>query len=151
VAAVELPAAEQLTRYLMAYHGLSGWRFRFDKATRRFGCCDYTRRTISLSRRIVLLNDADRVRATVLHEIAHALAGPGTGHSRQWREIALRIGGDGRRCYGSEVTLPPKAQPQRARQGPARAFVVSMRGVVTAPRSRTRRDTPAFPPAAPPG
>ena len=142
---VDLGDAEQLARYQMALHGLSGWDFRFDRATRRFGCCNFSRRTISLSRSIVLLNPADRVRATVLHEIAHALAGPGAGHGKAWREIALRIGSDGRRCYGEEVAVPAKptarSRSRARRPGVAvrRAFVVNARGIVSVPRTRKDR------------
>ncbi len=143
---MELTDAERMARYHMQVHGLHGWAFRFDKATRRFGCCDFTHRTISLSRRIVLLNEPDRVRLTVLHEVAHALAGPGAGHGKMWREIVLRLGGDPQRCYGAEVALPdrPAKNPRRAAAPAARAvFVVSARGVVTVPRMRTRRNQPA--------
>jgi hypothetical protein len=49
------------------------------------------------------------VRDTVLHEVAHALAGPQHGHDRVWRSIAVRIGCSGERCVspGSPRVEPP--------------------------------------------
>jgi plasmid stabilization system protein ParE len=38
------------------------------------------------------------VRDTILHEVAHALAGPKAKHGPVWREVAVRIGCSGRRC-----------------------------------------------------
>jgi hypothetical protein len=51
-----------------------------DSAVRRFGTCRYSRKLITLSRQLIELNDQARVLDTILHEIAHALAGPKTGH-----------------------------------------------------------------------
>ncbi len=94
---------------MMAQHGLdtpSGWRFAWDNARRRFGSCRYTKKLITLSRVLTRLNAEALVRSTVLHEIAHALAPRGAGHGPVWRAIAVRIGDDGARCYGAEVTEP---------------------------------------------
>ena len=82
----------RLARDLFAEHGLDGWVFRFDHARQRCGSCNYTRREITLSRHFVAANDADEIRATLLHEIAHALVGPGKAHGREWRAAARRIG-----------------------------------------------------------
>lgn len=73
------------------------WYFRFDNHRRRFGSCHGGRRVITLSRKLVALNNEDRVRSTVLHEIAHALT-PGHGHDRVWRRKALELGDNGERC-----------------------------------------------------
>lgn len=43
------------------------------------------------------------VRETILHEIAHALAGPRAGHGARWREIAHRIGSTGERCVSAQA------------------------------------------------
>jgi predicted SprT family Zn-dependent metalloprotease len=102
--AMDLNDAAKLAGLYMGLHKLGDWQFRFDRATRRFGCCNHKSKTISLSTVLVGLNDKREVRDTILHEIAHALAGPKVrAHGREWREIALRIGCNGRRCYGDEV------------------------------------------------
>jgi predicted SprT family Zn-dependent metalloprotease len=107
---VNLSDAKHLALSLMRLHGLEaqGWRFEFDQAIRRFGCCHWSRKLITLSAPIVRLNEVSEVRATILHEIAHALAGKKAGHGPEWKTIAVRIGDDGERCYESaSVKAPP--------------------------------------------
>lgn len=89
----------------MLEHGLTGWRFRFDRAKKRFGLCHYSSKTISLSRSLTELNDAAQVEDTLLHEIAHALT-PGAAHGPRWREVCRRLGAKPMRCFGAEVTRP---------------------------------------------
>ncbi len=100
-------AASQLALQLLEQHGLlqQGWRFRFDRARTRFGCCNYRERVISLSPMLTASNDETAVRETLLHEIAHALVGPRAGHGPQWKQKAQEIGCSGARCHSAE--LPP--------------------------------------------
>ena len=98
--------AKLLARRLMIEHGLSDWEFQFDHARRRFGCCFFGRKVISLSRPLTLLNDEAEVRDTILHEIAHALA-PGDGHGRIWRAVCRRIGAKPSRCYDDKFVRSP--------------------------------------------
>jgi predicted SprT family Zn-dependent metalloprotease len=109
---MDLDAAESMALALMADHGLTGegWRFAFDHAVRRFGVCRYQEKAIGLSRYLVELNPPERVRLTILHEIAHALVGPGHSHDRVWQMKALAIGSDGRRCYSEADTAAPAAR-----------------------------------------
>lgn len=89
-------------------HGLKDWTFKFDSAVRRFGCCYHNRKLITISKKLTLCNEYEQFRNTLLHEIAHALAGRHNGHNNVWRKIALEIGCNGERCYGNEVTRPEK-------------------------------------------
>jgi hypothetical protein len=52
------------------------------------------------------LDHGAQVRDTILHEIAHALAGPRTGHREVWQATAKAIGCSSMRCYGDEVIQP---------------------------------------------
>ncbi|GAA1914998.1 hypothetical protein GCM10009815_07380 [Nocardioides marmoribigeumensis] len=99
---MEIAAARRLALELMAEHGLSGWRLQLDNAKRRAGICRYSDRVIGLSRPLTALHSEDEVRDTVLHEIAHALVGPGTGHGPRWRAVARRIGCSGERCVSAD-------------------------------------------------
>ena len=54
---------------------------------------------LSFSRNLIARRSPVEMRNTLLHEIAHALAGPSHGHDRTWRAHALRIGCDGQRCH----------------------------------------------------
>lgn len=93
----------------MNEHGLHHWAFQFDHSVRRFGVCRFGTQTISLSKRLVELNDEARVRNTILHEIAHALVGPGHGHDYVWKIRARQIGCDGRTCVDSKTVALPEA------------------------------------------
>jgi predicted SprT family Zn-dependent metalloprotease len=90
---------------LMETHGLyrypNPWSFEFDNARARFGLCSFKRRVISLSRKLVQLTPEAEVLDTILHEIAHALAGPGAGHGRIWKLMAISIGAKPRRCISA--------------------------------------------------
>lgn len=92
---VNLDDAAQLARELMDHHGLHQWRFRFDRAKRRAGMVVYSKQELSLSRVLVPLYTPEQVRGVILHEIAHALVGPGHAHDALWRRTCIAIGGDG--------------------------------------------------------
>ena len=94
-----LGMAIDLATELMDTYGLVGWRFKLDHARRRAGQCDFTNKTISLSRLYVRYADIDHIRDTILHEIAHALVGPRHGHNAVWRQKAREIGCTATRCH----------------------------------------------------
>lgn len=104
---MELPAARQLALAMLRDHGLRAWTFRFDRARRRFGACHFDEHAVSLSRELTRLNDEAVVRDVVLHEIAHALAGPHAGHGPTWRRVADSLGvRAGRGAHSYDITLP---------------------------------------------
>lgn len=100
---MNLYAARDLAVSLLRQHGLHEWTFRFDHARRRFGACRYAQKAITLSRHLTFLNGDEQVRDTILHEIAHALAGPRHGHDAVWRATARRIGCSGQRCSSADA------------------------------------------------
>ena len=91
---------------LMTQHGLiqKGWIFRWTRAKRTLGQCDFRGMRIKLSELFVELNDETEVRDTILHEIAHALVGTGHGHDWVWKAKCMEIGARPRRTAGEEVT-----------------------------------------------
>ena len=109
---MDLFKAKELATISMSKHDLTskGWRFEFDTAKRRFGCCNHRYKKITLSKALVSVNDEARVKNTILHEIAHAMVGGGHGHDAVWRNKAIQIGCDGKRCYTSENTVIPEAK-----------------------------------------
>lgn len=102
---MRLNEAKDLAITLMKEHGIlqQGWKFEFDNAKRRFGCCKYRLKMITLSVYLTEINNFDRVKNTILHEIAHALC-PKQGHNHMWKKKAIEIGCDGQRCYSSDNT-----------------------------------------------
>lgn len=95
---------------LISKHGLHDWRFEYDRAKRRAGLCHYGKKVISLSSYYVEKNidKLDEITDTILHEIAHAIAGYKAGHNYLWKIVCERIGANPTRCYDSEVVEMPK-------------------------------------------
>ncbi len=93
---VKVNDAVVMVRDLMDANGLTEWEFVLDRAKRRAGSANHTRKQISLSRALIELYTPEQVRTVALHEIAHAIAGPEHGHDAHWRRICLAIGGDGK-------------------------------------------------------
>lgn len=101
--------ARRLALTLLEKHKLSDWSFGFDHARQRCGICNYTTRTISLSRHFTRLNDTAAVREVILHEIAHALTGPGHGHGPRWRQTARALGIQPQTCAPESIAMPQPA------------------------------------------
>jgi len=104
---------KNMARPLMDAHGLSGWLLEFDNAKNRSGQCWHPQWTagrlepgrISLSRHFVRLNSLERIRLTLVHEMAHAIVGPGHKHDRVWKAQCLALGGDGKARFTEESTV----------------------------------------------
>lgn len=88
----DLREVERLAESLLREHLADGWRFGYDTAKQRAGACHFTDRRITLSRYLAARHPIDEMRQTLLHEIAHAKAGPGAGHGAVWRSIARELG-----------------------------------------------------------
>ncbi len=98
--------AALLAERLIKQHQLHGWTLQWDRAKRRLGLCDYRNKIISLSYDYVKLNNSEEVKDTILHEIAHALAGAKTGHGEKWKLICMQIGAKPERCCNDPVVMP---------------------------------------------
>ena len=109
---------------LMNQHGLTDWTFELDRAKRRAGCCKHGCKTLTLSYHYITrnLDKPDDIRDTILHEIAHALAGHDAGHGDAWKAICVRIGASPQRCYDSTVIDMPKGQLVATCQGCSKTF-----------------------------
>jgi predicted SprT family Zn-dependent metalloprotease len=88
---------------LIATHLPEGWSFRFDNAKTRAGLCNFTAKRISVSKYLAARYSTDEVEQTLLHEIAHALAGPQAGHGDVWLVLARSIGYRGSRTHHGEI------------------------------------------------
>ena len=83
--------SELLAKSLIHKH-VPGWKFRFTKGRKQLGQCNYNTKTIGLSRHYVLNYSEELVKDTILHEIAHALAGWEAAHGPVWKRHCLAIG-----------------------------------------------------------
>jgi predicted SprT family Zn-dependent metalloprotease len=79
------------------------WRFEFDSAKQRAGLCNYTDKTISISKYFVQIHSVEECVQVVLHEAAHALAGKDSGHGPNWKQVAKSIGYRGEKFTGKEI------------------------------------------------
>jgi RimJ/RimL family protein N-acetyltransferase/predicted SprT family Zn-dependent metalloprotease len=88
----------------MAEHlDLENWQFGFDSAKRRAGLCNYTNKTITISRYHVDIHTIDETMQVVLHEVAHAMCGKREGHNKKWLATAKSIGYRAERFTGTEI------------------------------------------------
>lgn len=109
---MELSTASVYARRLMDEHGLEAWGLEFDNGKSRMGACHQNKRTglkkITLSRHYVRLNGWDVMEAVMLHEVAHALVGPGKGHGWEWKAQARALGVKPTACAAAgSVESPP--------------------------------------------
>lgn len=89
---MQIQDALTIARAQMNAHGLHHWSLTTDNAVRRFGQTRYDSQTISLSKPLTECNEDWMIRDTILHEIAHALAGHTAGHGPEWKRIAKKLG-----------------------------------------------------------
>lgn len=88
---------------LIALHLDPSWSFTFDSAKTRAGLCNYTSKTISVSRHLASRYDDDEVHQVLLHEVAHAMAGTRAGHGPCWKAVAADLGYEGKRLHDGEI------------------------------------------------
>lgn len=85
---------EQRIKELFERYGLAqkGWYWQYSDGVRTLGNCNHWQKKIKISRHLVELNDWEKVKDVVLHEIAHALVGVGHGHDRTWKSKCIELG-----------------------------------------------------------
>lgn len=88
---MDLHEAQTMAKELVEQH-LDGWTFSWNRRKRAFGLCNYTTHEIQLSVILTAGETQEATRQTILHEIAHALAGPHAKHGPQWKAVARRLG-----------------------------------------------------------
>ena len=98
---------QSLASELLASHGLTtrGWRFKFNNRRRAFGVCSYREKVIALSLGLCQINSDARIKATLLHEVAHALT-PGADHGPIWKLQAMALGCDPNATCHDAAMLP---------------------------------------------
>jgi predicted SprT family Zn-dependent metalloprotease len=105
---MELKKAEQLANELLREHNPT-YKFVWDNAKIRFGCCNYRKKHISLSKHLTIMNDEKHVKDTILHEIAHTLT-KGSHHNKVWKKKAIEIGCNGKTTYDETEVRNPKGK-----------------------------------------
>jgi predicted SprT family Zn-dependent metalloprotease len=101
---MDLKELEAIANREMAKHGLRGWTFGLAGTKRRLGVCKFQAKRIEIAEFYALNNPPESVLDTLLHEIAHALAGPKARHGPAWKKVAIRLGATPRACDNSHET-----------------------------------------------
>lgn len=74
----------------MKTHGVDYLNFKFSQSKSLLGYC--TVDCIAIQENHALIANIDEVKDTILHEIAHALAGNENNHNAYWKSIAEDLG-----------------------------------------------------------
>lgn len=101
---MDIKKAHMMATDLIRYY-CPDYRFVFTSAKRTFGRCNYVTRTIGLSKGLATLNNEDQVLDTLLHEVAHAIAGAEARHGEQWKQTARSLGCAAKALYDSKVVV----------------------------------------------
>ena len=112
-------------RSLMDSQGLEDWMFRFSTAETRLGECRESERVIQLGARHAVTAERRDVTDTILHEIAHALAGANARHGPAWKVIATWLGATPR--ARAEESADARRRAEEAKAMFRRGMVVSFR------------------------
>ena len=99
-ASAKMIELENFASEKMIEHDLvsNGWTFGWNNRKRAFGLCNHSTKTIQLSRYMVECGESiESMKGTVIHEIAHALAGARAGHGIKWQSIMIELGQTPRR------------------------------------------------------
>ena len=80
--------------------------------TSNFGKCYWIKRQIAVAAWVVDA-DLDQAVDTLRHEAAHALAGEGAAHGPKWKEWALRLNAQPKRCGPKHVSAKSPAALRR--------------------------------------
>ena len=102
---MDLQELKEIAERQLSRHGLQGWSFRWARTKRRLGACNFQAKQIEIAAYYAVHNPDEKVLDTLLHEIAHALAGPKAGHGPAWKAIAQAIGATPRACDTCDETV----------------------------------------------
>jgi hypothetical protein len=102
---MDLKELETIASQEMLKHGLHGWTFGLNDSKRQLGVCKYRAKRIEIAEFYARNNPPANVLDTLLHEIAHAIAGPSARHGPAWKAVAVRLGAIPRACDKAHDTV----------------------------------------------
>ena len=82
----------ETTYAILHEHGLHDWTVEFGSAYNIFGSCNHTDKVLRFSLRFAEALPWEETYDTIVHEIAHAIAGYDAGHGIVWKRIARELG-----------------------------------------------------------
>jgi predicted SprT family Zn-dependent metalloprotease len=101
---MQLTELQNKANELLAQYNLNDWRFEIGKTVSSVGRCFHRQKKIEFSQYFLHIGEVN-ITDTLLHEIAHALVGPGHKHNYVWRAKAIEVGARPIRC---KAVVPSK-------------------------------------------
>lgn len=92
---MEIQKALTSALVVLRQYGLNDWTVRASREKNTAGRCYYSRKQITLSKHWTEALTEEEVMETIIHEVAHALAGYEAGHGAEWKRIYMSMGGNG--------------------------------------------------------
>jgi predicted SprT family Zn-dependent metalloprotease len=89
---MHLSEFRKITRAKLDAYRLTDWVFEYNNNKRRLGVCKFRHKRIEMQAYYVLHNSDSEIMDTLMHEIAHALVGPGYNHGPVWQAKAIEVG-----------------------------------------------------------
>lgn len=97
---MELKEFKSLVIEIMSEHKLfdNGWSYGFTERKIELGHCNYRLKQLNFSLPFIPINPVHILKDVILHETAHALAGPFARHSYVWKRKAIEVGARPESC-----------------------------------------------------
>jgi len=105
---MDLKELGDIASHEMMKYGLQEWTFSLSAMKRCLGMCKYRTKRIVIAEYYALNSPRETVLDTLLHEIAHAIAGPTARHGPAWKAVAVQVGAIPRAC---DTTQSPVLKP----------------------------------------
>jgi predicted SprT family Zn-dependent metalloprotease len=105
---MQISQASQLARELLIKHGFPNVKITITNAKNILGQAKEVLSKpveLRLSKHLILNNSDAEITDTILHEIAHFIAGCRSGHNWLWRNACIKIGAKPQRCADSTVVM----------------------------------------------
>lgn len=94
------------------YKELDGYAIGFGNGINQLGLCKYKAKVIRISKNHIQYSEKEAVFDTLLHEVAHAIAGSKAGHGKKWKEVCIKIGAKPERLASESVYVYGKPKPK---------------------------------------
>ncbi len=89
---MDVKQLEEIAAREFKKHDLRGWTFGLASTRRQLGVCKYRTKRIEIAEYYARNSPPEMVLDTLMHEIAHAIAGPAAKHGPAWKAVAVRLG-----------------------------------------------------------
>lgn len=87
----KIDLAKKRAEEILAQYGVSHWNIKITNARKTLAVTDHLRKRVELSKYFILKSTLEDFDGVMHHEIAHILAGPGKGHSREFVSICQEL------------------------------------------------------------